>query len=64
VWRGSQDEGLLRSAASKECHRHVLERFQFSPGACSLMPRWQRPGVPEDGPGIVISDGAGLRVAG
>ena len=28
------------------------------------MPRWQRPGVPEDGPGIVISDGAGLRVAG
>src|SRR5215831_18663808 len=39
--------GLLRSAASKECHGHVLERFPFPPGTCSPVPGWQRPGVPE-----------------
>jgi hypothetical protein len=64
VWRGPRDEGPLRSAASKECHRHVLERFPFSPGACTPVPRWQRPGVPEDGAGNVISDGARPRGVG
>jgi len=28
------------------------------------MPSWQRPGVPEDGTGIVVGDGAGPRVGG
>src|SRR5262247_4539128 len=58
VWRGLRDEGLPRSAASKECHGHVLEWFPFPPGACSPVPRWQRPGVLEDGAGDVNSDGA------